>query len=348
MTIITNIGNSNIPHNRNTVDQTANTSKGLGLSANAKEIAAQALSILGNAGLKIQNLTTRTDSTGTTTGATGTPALDEPGDPKNVAANLEKLISYLQLENEEHQTELAKERIEINKFTLKSEHQNRSEKIQKSLEDMEKAYKSSKANKVFGWIMTALAVVAAVVACVATGGLATGAVVAAGIALTCQILSETGVMEKLTDALSKGLQSLGMSKEIADIVSKVAVTLAIVAASIAAGNLGSVASSVSEAVKDAMAVIQPILKLVTATMGVGAVVTSGVASYDGYTSGMSQADATETQKYIQMISQRLQESEEELQAILAMIQNFVSQLADMIGSSTDTSAEIAEQMGQMA
>lgn len=347
MTTINNIG-SNIPHNRNTVDQTENTSKGLGLSANAKEVVNQALSILGNAGIKIQNLASRPDSTGTTTGATGTPALDEPGDKKNVAANLEKLISYLQLENEEQQTELAKERIELNKYSLETEHQDRSEKIQESLDDMDKAYRSSKASKIFGWIMTALAVIGAVVACVATGGLATGAVIAAGIALTTQILSETGAMEKITDALSEGLQSLGMSKEAADIVSQVAVTVVIVAASIAAGNLGSLGSNVSQAIKDVMAVVQPIMKLATAVMGVGSVVTSGVASYDSYKSGMSQADTTESEKYLQMLSQRLEESEEELQEILEMMQNFIGQLADMIGSSTDTSAEIAQQMGQMA
>lgn len=328
-------------------DNAGTLNKGLGLSSKASEIVNQAMSLLGNAGVKIQNAV-RTDSTGTPTGATGVPVLDNPDDQAAAEANLERLIAFLQLDNDERQAQLAQERIETLKNSLKSEHDGRAKKIQKSLDDMKKAYESQTRNKIFGWLMTALAVVAAVVACVATGGLATGAVVAAGIALTCQVLNETGVMEKLTDKLAEGLEKLGMSKEAAKVVAQVAVTVAIVAASIAAGNIGSVAGNVSQAVKAAMEVIRPIVSITTGVMGGISLVSGAVGAVDSYRSGMSEADVKETEKFIAALRQKLEESEEELQQILEMIQNFIGQLADLLSSSTDTGDEIARQIGQMA
>ena len=322
--------------------------KGLGLSAKATEVVNQALSLLSGSSVKVQNAAVRTDSTGTPTGATGVPVLDNPDDQAAVEANLERLIAFLQLDNDERQTQMAQERIDSLKSSLKTEHEGRAKKIQKSLDDMDKAAAAQKRNKIFGWLMTALAVVAAVVACVATGGLATGAVVAAGIALTCQILNETGVMEKLTDKLAEGLQKLGMSKEAAQIVAQVAVTVAIVAASIAAGNIGSAVSSTSAAVKAAMDVIQPILKIASGVMGGVSLVSGGVGAYQSFQSGMSQADVKETEKFIALLKQKLEESQDELQQILDSIQALIGQLADLLSSATDTGEEIAQQIGQMA
>lgn len=322
--------------------------KGLGLSAKASEVVNQALSLLGDAGVKVTNTATRTDATGTPTGATGAPVLDNPDDQAAVEANLERLIAFLQLDNDERQAQLARDRIESLKASLKTEHEGRAKKIQKSLDDMDKAAASQKRNKIFGWLMTALAIVAAVIACVATGGLATGAVVAAGIALTCQILNETGVMEKLTDKLAEGLEKLGLSKEASKIVAQVAVTLVIVAACIASGSLGSAVGNVSNAVKAAMDVIQPILKIATGVMGGVSLVSGTVGAFQNYHSGLSQADVKETEKFIALLRQKLEESQDELQEILDMIRNLIGQLADLLASSTDTSEEIAQQIGQMA
>lgn len=322
--------------------------KGLGLTGKAAEVVNQALSLLGESGIKVTNLSTRTDSTGTPTGATGAPVLDNPDDQAAVEANLERLIAFLQLDNDERQAELAQQRIETLKKTLESEHEGRSKKIQKSLDDMDKAAASEKRNKIFGWLMTALAVVAAVVACVATGGLATGAVIAAGIALTCQVLNETGVMEKLTEKLAEGLEKLGLSKEAAKLVAQIAVTVAIIAACVASGSIGSIGSNVSNAVRAVMEVVQPILKVATGVMG-GIALTSGtVGAVQNYESGKSQADVTETEKYLAIIRQKLEESQDELQQILDAIQNLIGQLADLLSSSSETSEEIVSQIGQMA
>ena len=250
-----------------TIDQTADFAKGLGLSDKATETIKNIAALLGGRNVSV-NTNPRVDGaeTGRPTGSTGVPALDNPADIKQLEQNLEKLLSYIQMDNEERQTAMAKERIDMQKDALDAERNNRSEKIEKSLKDMDKAAESRKASKmslkdmdkaaesrkaskIFGWLMTALAVVAAVVACIATGGLAVGPVIGAAIAIGCQVLNETGVMDKIVEKLAKGLESLGLSKQASQILAQVLITVAIMAASLGAGLAGGGASAVSSVAK---------------------------------------------------------------------------------------------------
>ena len=344
---------SNIaPKMPSTVNEATNLAKGLGLSDKATQVVKDVAALLGGRNVSV-NTTERTDNaeTGKPTGATGVPALDNPADVKQLEANLEKLLSYLQMDNEERQTQMAKDRIEIQKDTLDAERKTRSEKIEKSLKDMDKAAESRKASKVFGWLMTALAVVAAVVACVATGGLAVGPVIGAGIAVACQVLNETGVMDKLIEKLAKGLESLGMGKQAAQILSQVLVTVAIMAASLGSGLAGGGASAVSNAIKGAaetMEKVRAAIAIATMVVSTASTITGGVGAYQNYKAGMSEADVKETEKFIAALKQRLEEGEEELEAILQQLQNAVSQVAQLLSSATDTSNEIAQNIGAMA
>lgn len=336
----------------NTIDQTVDFAKGLGLSDKATETVKEVVSLLGGRSVSV-NANQRADGaeTGRPTGATGVPALDNPADVKQLEANLEKLISYLQMDNEERQTQMAKDRIDMQKDTLDAERKTRSEKIDKSLRDMDKAAESRKASKVFGWLMTALAVVAAVVACVATGGLAVGPVVGAGIAIACQVLNETGVMDKIVEGLAKGLEGLGLSKQAAQILAQVLITVAIMAASLGASFAGGGASAVANAVKGGAETLEKVraaIALVSLLVGVSSTVAGGVGAYQSYKAGMSQADVSETEKVIAALKQRLEECEEELEQILQQLQNNVAQVAEMLSSATDTSNEIASNMGAMA
>jgi len=339
----------------NTINEATNLAKGLGLSEKATQTIKDVAALLGGRNVSV-NTNARVDSTetGRATGATGIPALDNPADIKQLEQNLEKLLSYLQMDNEERQTEMAKERIEIQKDTIDSERKNRSEKIEKSLKDMDKAAQSRKASRVFGWLMTALAVVAAVVACVATGGLALGPVIGAGIAIACQVLSETGVMDKIVEKLAEGLEKLGLSKQAAQILAQVLITVAIMAASLGAGLAGGGASAVSNLVKAAKATVETAEKVRAAVAiamtvtGVAATITGGVSAYDSYKSGMSQADVKETEKILAALRQRLDECEEELEQIMQQLQAAVSQVAELLSSATDTSEAIANNLGAMA
>lgn len=345
-----------------TIDQTADFAKGLGLSDKATETIKNIAALLGGRNVSV-NTNPRADGaeTGRPTGSTGVPALDNPADIKQLEQNLEKLLSYIQMDNEERQTAMAKERIDMQKDALDAERNNRSEKIQKSLKDMDKAAESRKASKIFGWLMTALAVVAAVVACIATGGLAVGPVIGAAIAIGCQVLNETGVMDKIVEKLAKGLEGMGLSKQASQILAQVLITVAIMAASLGAGLAGGGASAVSSVAKgiadtakglkvtvETMEKIRAAVALTMTIVGIGSGVASGVGAYDAFKAGMSQADVSETEKYITALKQRLDECEEELNQILQMLQQAISQVAEMLSSATDTQTAIANNMGAMA
>ena len=337
------------------IDQTVDFAKGLGLSEKAAQTVKDVAAILGGRNVSVNtNARVENGETGRAAGATNVPALDDPADLKQLEANLEKLISYLQMDNEERQAQMAKDRINLQKDALETERKGRSEKIEKSLKDMDKAAESRKASKIFGWLMTALAVVAAVVACVATGGLAVGPVIGAGIAIACQVLSETGVMDKIVEKLAKGLESLGMSKQAAQILAQVLITAAIMAASLGAGFAGGGGAAVSNVVKGASDSIQTIeriraaVAIATLVVGVGGTVAGGVSAYQGYKAGLSQAEVSETNKDITALQQRLSECEEELEQILQQLQNVLGQVAELLTSATNTSSEIANNLGQMA
>ena len=346
--------NTNVARQSSSIDTAAQLAKGLGLSEKATQAVKEVAALLGNRSVSVGATAAPKGETGNIAGANGVPALDNPDDAKAKEADLEKLIAYLQLENEKEQAEQAKNRIEVMKGELEVEHADRQEKIKKSLDDMQEAADAKKRSSFFGWLMTGLAILGAVVACVATGGLAVGAVIGAGIALTAQILNETGVMEKIVGGISEALQSLGMSKMAADIVAQVAVTLVIVAASLGAGAAGAgssvtqLTSAIGKALQNAAQLVKPALTIATGLIGVGSTVSGGVGSYQSYKSGMSQADLTETEKYMQIIQQRLDEAEEELEAILQQIQSLVGQIAQLLSSETNTVDEIAMKMGQMA
>ena len=342
------------PRTTPNVDLAASLSKGLGLSEKATQAVKEVAAILGNRSVNVTAPAASRNETGTVAGPSGVPVLDNPDDEKAKEADLEKLIAYLQLENSKEQAEAAKSRIDSIKGELELEHKDRKAKMDKSLKDMEEAAAARKRNSFFGWLMTGLAILGAIVACVATGGVAVGAVIGAGIALTAQVLNETGVMEKIVGGLSDALQSLGMSKMAADIVAQVAITAVIIAASVGAGAAGAagkvteLTSALGKILQTAAQAVAPALQIGTGIIGLGSTISGGVGAYQSFKAGMSQADVTETEKFLAVIQQKMEEAEEELEKILQMIQDLVGQIAQLLSSQTDTTAEIAMQMGQMA
>lgn len=317
-------------------------------------------SLLADASLNITGpkVSTKDAPGATSTGATNVPALDNPGDVKNLQANLEKLIAYLQLDNDERQAELARERIETQKDSLSSEHKDRSEKIEKSLKDMDKAAEAAKRNRIFGWIMAAIAVVAAVVMSVASMGVAVGPCIGAVLAVGAMVLQETGAMDTITEKLAKALEDAGMGSNQAKMWASIIITAAILVASLAAGGIGSAAQGASSAAQNLSKTAETIMKLAQSAqkwvsgaqkvMTAGTLVSNTVGAVETFNAGKSQAELTETEKYMQIIRQQLEESEEELQAILEMLQNNIGQLAELLSSETNTMDEIASKIGAMA
>ena len=360
----------NINTNRPQIQSSAfeQAAKLSGDSTKAKEIVSKALEILAGANVKV----TRSDDTSAsgvgerkTTGATNVPSLDNPGDAKQLQANLEKLVAYLQLDNEERQTQMAKDRIEIQKDNLETEHKDRMKELEASFKKMDDAEKARMASRVFGWLGAIMAVVAAVVVTVVTGGAAAAfAIAGAALAVTALVMNETGAMESLTNKLSEHLQEkYGMSKSQAQLAASLIINISIMVAQLgcAIGSAASAAASAAKAAADAAAAgataatasttattVQSVVTIANTAVSAGGLASGGVNSFFTYRSDDAKADVMELQKFITMLQQRLDESEEELQLIVDQIQSAIGKIADLISSATDQSAEIANNIGQMA
>ncbi len=330
-----------------------------GDSTKAKEVIGKAMEVLAGANIKV----TRADTTGAdgvserkTTGATSTPALDNPADIKQVEANLEKLIAYLQLDNEKRQAEMAKDRIDMQKATLEKEHQGRMSKINDTLKKMDKAQSASKWSRLFGWLGAIVAVIAAVVTTVVTGGAAAGfAIAGAAMAVTNLALNETGAMEKITEKLAEHLEkNCGASASKAKMWAGIIVNGGMMALQIglsvtsvvqafrAAGQVA--ATAISVAGKTA----QNIVGLSGLAVGLGAQASGLATTITGFNAQMAQSKVTELEKYLQQMQQCLDESQEELEQILQQLQSGMGKVAEILTSATDTSAEISRKLGAMA
>jgi len=359
------------------------TEKLTGDATKTKEVISKALEVLAGSNLTVSR-GTDTSATGNvekkTTGATNVPVLDNPADPEQIEADLTKLIMYLQLDNEERQTEMAKDRIDLNKAGLDTEHKDRMKHIDETVKKMKDAEKASFFSRLFGWIGAVLAVVAAAVLTVATGGLAAGfAIAGAAIAVTALTLSETGAMDKIINALADHLQeTYGMSKNDAMLAASLIVNLSIMAAQLGCSIGGMVAgfSAAASAAANATATatkaagdvaktggevsklsanivqlaknMQSGVTIANTAVGAGALASNGVSTYMTHRSEDAKADTTELEKFMTMLQQRLEESQEELQIILQQIQAGIGKIAELISSATDTSDQIARNIGAMA
>ena len=123
------ISNVTRPVVPNAINEAANLAKGAGIAASAAEVVRDVAAILSSRSVNVVNVANGAEQPGQPAGATGVPALDNPADLKQLEQDLEKLIAYLQLDNEERQAEMAKERIEVQKETMAAEHKDRKDKI---------------------------------------------------------------------------------------------------------------------------------------------------------------------------------------------------------------------------
>ncbi len=333
-------------------NQIADFAKGLNINEKGQALVKEVVGLLGGErNVRVSNpmVNTRSEA-GTTPGATGVPSIDNPDDPVAKEVDLEKLLMYLQLENTEEQAQVAQDRIESQKDSLASQHKERLEKIKETMEKMDEAAASSLFSKIFGWLMAAVAVVVAVAACVATGGIAIGPVIGAVLAVGCMVLNETGAMEEIVKGLADLLESMGMDKQAAQIVAQVVIALAIMAASIACCGAGaSIAiGNTSAAAAQLAQNIQKAAEIAMKVIAIGSTIAGGVAAGKNYESGMAQAELTETTKILEILRQQLEESQDELEKILEMIQNIYSDIVNILNSETETMSTIANQISQMA
>ena len=330
-------------------------------STKAKEIIKNVLEIISGMNVKVS----RGDDTSVTgagekktSGGTNVPALDNPDDLEQLEQNLAKLLAYLQLDNEERQTDMAKDRIEHQKASLDKEHDGRMKEIDKSQKAMKDAEKASLASRIFGWIGAVLAVAAAIALTVVTGGVAAGfAIAGAVIAITSLVMNETGAMDALTEKLTESFKNDGMSSNDAKLKASLIINITMVVLSLscsiggmAAGIIaaGKAAADTAKAVSDIARAVQNAITIANTGVGAASLAAGGASTYYTYNAEDSKADVMELEKFIQQLQQRLEESEEELKLIIEQIEASLGKIAELLASATDTSNEIAQNLGQMA
>jgi len=358
------------------IDEHVNNLSG-GNSEKVKEIYKNVVDILSGDNVKVsKGATTGVDGNrdaSKTNGSTGVPVLDNPDDAKAKDVDLSKLISYLQLDNEERQAEMARDRIDMQKSNLDTEHKDRMKQIDDSIKKMKDAEKASKLSRIFGWIGAVLSVVAAAVLTVVTGGVAAGfAIAGAVLAVTALTMNETGATEKIIEKLAEHLQEkYGMSKNDAMLAASLIVNLSMLvlqvgcsvggmvggiltAGATAAQTAGTAVNAAAKAAQTANTashtakMIQNIVTIANTAVSAGSLATNGVSTYLTHRSENAKADTLELEKFITMLQQRLEESQEELQMLLQQIEAGIGKIAELISSATDTSDMIAQNMGQMA
>ncbi len=365
------------------VDQTGAMSKGQGVSSDYyTEIVSNVLTLYGLQDPVTVTKTPPNTNTGKQEGPTGVPSLDNPADLKRLEKDLEKLISYLQLDNDKRQTEMAKHRIEVQKSEVEERHTAQMEKLKESMDALNFSNGMGLGMKIFGWVMAAASIAMAVVASVATGGAAAVPIAAAVMSVLMATATTTGAMEKLTEWATAAAEWMGMSKDAAKIAGAIAVAVGAILLSLAVvggtylltkapeeiakaagegakAGLSIAANATSAGAKSgsnvATSALQSLMKDVQKWMlvgmagaGLGGTIASGVASYHGYQAGLTQSELSEIEKFLAIMRQRVDESQEELEILLQQIQGTISNLIKILDSATDTQMEIAQQMGVMA
>lgn len=324
--------------------------------ASAASATADVASLLGASGNVTVSQTAGVSGSGKTTSAV-VPELDEADEAKAGKADLEALLAYLQMETDEKSAEAQSQRIKSLKGQLEAAHDSQMAKIDKSIEEAKKQEKAAKASKFLSWLGAIFACVVAAVVTVCTGGLAAGfAIAGAALAVSSAVLSTTGADKKIMKWMSGVLQDLhpNWSKQDCDAWAQGifgACELVLGLATSIGGGV-SAARAAAKGVAGAVKLSQTAAKVMRLAMNIGngvmqtaGLATTAATTATGYMAGRAQADATEAQAVLQKLQKFLEESEEDLQAILEQIANTGSQLLELLESKTDTLNKINQEIG---
>ena len=280
------------------------------------------------------------------------PVLDLP--TLSDAAALMTAFLALKVESMDEQQKNSLEDIQATGKLQKLQNEEIAKKSQEAIKAMEDAGLGGIFAKVFGWIAVALTVVAAV----ATGGAL--AIAAAAIAVTMATLTETGGMDKLTEAIAKSLQDSGMSE--AD--SKkwamgimMGISIAVSLTTLGAGALKAGTDLAANAVKIAQQVGKAAQQLTKAQMvasmaqvgsGVdtigqqGAAIASAVHTRDA---ADANAEAAELRAFLAKLQQVLEDESDRVQQIVQQMQASFTTAMQIMNRQSDQLNETVRNMG---
>ncbi|MCQ2403958.1 MAG: type III secretion system translocon subunit SctE [Lentisphaeria bacterium] len=346
------------------VDQLAEIAKGLNVNEKGSALVKEVVGLLNSdRSLRVTNAPVNNTEVGKPIGATGTPCIDRPDSEQNKEQNLEALLGFLQLDNDERQVAFAQKRLEDQKSSLDMHHADKMKKLNKSLEEMDKAAKANLLSKIFGWLGAIVSVIVAVASCIATGGIAVGAVVGAAVALTTCILNETGTIEKGVKALADAMKKAGLSDRASQILAQLTFALGpmLVAGTASFASIknianigkmaGDLANGASKFAKASAAIAKYLPKIARITgvqMGlIGAAV--GInSSFANYDANKTHAKLTEMDKFFAILDQYMDETQEEIEKLLEQLEANCAAIMALLNSEIDAEKEIAGKLGQMA
>ena len=222
-----------------------------------------------------------------------------------------------------------------------------SKKIAEAAEKAKEAAASSGIMKAFGWIAVALTVIAAV----ATGGAL--AFAAAALAVTMATLTETGVMDKMTEAIGESLMKDGMSEDDAKkwamvftVMIGIAVSLATLGAGAAAG-----AGQAAQAADKVTKIVQMGQKIGTfarygeaaaSVAEAGAGIAAGVQSNKA---ANAQADAMDIKKFLAKLAQQQEDEISRIQEMALGMQKLTGRVVSVIDSQAQSASNVVRHMG---
>lgn len=247
----------------------------------------------------------------------GTPIAGKPELPPPFTDALEiaDTLASLKSKINEAMTGVIKENIEKNRDSQRQQFKERIEQLQKAIEASKKASTWGSLGKLLGWVAPALMVAVGVVL-VATGyGTALGAMLIAGgvVGLIAQGLQECGAAQKIQEGLASLFEKMGMSKDAAQIVAtityQVVVVSVMIAASMGAGAIGATGAAVSASTQIAVGVMQALLGVAGAGMGLGVAINEKEAADH-------QAKAAEINALLKQLQQKLEEQEDQLREVI--------------------------------
>jgi len=291
------------------------------------------------------------------------PILDEP--TLTDGAAMMNAYLALRVKTNNDQQRMSMDDLQAGGIEQKARNADIAKKMQEAIEKMEAAKTAGIFAKIFGWIAVALTVIAAV----ATGGAL--AFAAAAVAVTMAVLSEAGVMDKITEAIAKSLQdNQGMSSSEAKkwaMGIMMGLTIAISLATLGAG-IANVASAgaqatatatnaVSKAIKAALEMIQQAMSKIAPAVQIGrmaqiagSVVTVGQqaaaigTAVNQKEAPDKQAETAELRKFLAILKQKMEDEADRLQQMIQQMQEVFSNAMRIIGGQTDQQSETIRQM----
>lgn len=278
---------------------------------------------------------------------------------EQVEQNLAKIVAMLQLDVDEEQLKSIQERLENLREGIENRHQAEIDKISESIAAAEKAEKNSKLAKAFAWIGAALAIAAAAVACVVTGGIAVGPVVAAVIAVASLVVTMSDkLQEKIASGLGEMCDKIGqafgadpMSDAKKKAVGSIVFAGLMMAASIATMFIPSNAVvAIGTATEKATRLANQIgiaCKAINGVMGLGNAAVGASGAILSNQAAQADADAKEIRAYLQALQEMQEEEKEMLQQILEQLQSGLKSVMNLITETAEAKMQIQNRFSVM-